>query len=96
MTKAEFEQTIAALATKACDLRCDLEELNQEVQDEALYADRKDDEEMWSNWKSSPQRLVRSKKCSSTSKPARSQSIARHRRKALCYSLFTKSTIPWS
>ncbi len=50
MTKTEFEQTIAALATKACALRCDLEELNQEVQDEALYADRKDDEEMWSNW----------------------------------------------
>ncbi len=50
MTKREFEQSIAELATKACDLRCDLEELNQEVQEEALYADRQDDEEMWNNW----------------------------------------------
>ena len=50
MTKPEFEQTIAALATKACDLRCELEQLNQDVQDEALYADREDDEEMWAAW----------------------------------------------
>ena len=50
MTKTEFEKTIAALATKACVLRCDLEELNQEVRDKALYAEREDDEEMWNNW----------------------------------------------
>ncbi|MBR6130925.1 MAG: hypothetical protein IKQ20_03620 [Bacteroidales bacterium] len=50
MTKNELEERISALATKACDLRCDLEELNQEVQEEALYADREDDEEMWNRW----------------------------------------------
>lgn len=50
MTKNELEERISALATKACDLRCDLEELNQEVQEEALYADREDDEEMWNCW----------------------------------------------
>jgi len=50
MTKTEFQESIAALATKACDLRCEIESLNEEVQGEALYADREDDEEMWNTW----------------------------------------------
>ena len=50
MTKREFESRISQLATLACNLRCDLEELSEEARDESLYSDKEDDELMFDSW----------------------------------------------